>query len=254
MTVLAIGCLVQPERSKVSPKSPASGRACHDDVRLGHLYRLKDQYWSAAGTNPTEAQFATVRAESATTWWAVVQSMAGADYLVRTTGQRDTMGRGSSPCFGLLITSSHTECPWKVADASAGSGGPSTAARRGERSGPFRAYARRPTSSTTFMGWCAEIGAAAGSSWVTLYRTLDGGASWTMVSRTAPPTGGASTPESLPAAATTTLSFHVAQISAGRRKVECTVSSAVLYTSEDGGARWYALSTGAATGSGCCAK
>ncbi len=239
MTVLAMSVLGTAGAQEGLAKSPASAERA-TTMCASATCIAKDQYWSAAGTNPTEAQLQQFAPESATTWWAVVQSMAGADYLVRTTASGTRWEEVSSPASDTYYFLNKSVA-WKVADASSGLWRTFNGGATWRKIGTIPRLCETPDFVDDVHGWCAEIGAAAGSSWVTLYRTLDGGASWTMVSRTAPPTGGASTPESLPAGCDKTLSFTSPNL--GWAPEWCNGGSAVLYTSEDGGARWYALST-----------
>ena len=205
MTVLAMSVLGTAGAQEGLAKSPASAERA-TTMCASATCIAKDQYWSAAGTNPTEAQLQQFAPESATTWWAVVQSMAGADYLVRTTDSGTRWEEVSSPASDTYYFLNKSVA-WKVADASSGLWRTFNGGATWRKIGTIPRLCETPDFVDDVHGWCAEIGAAAGSSWVTLYRTLDGGASWTMVSRTAPPTGGASTPESLPAGCDKTLSF-----------------------------------------------
>lgn len=84
-------------------------------------------------------------------------------------------------------------------------------------------------------GWCAAIGAAAGSEGVQLVGTDDGGATWHPVSTTAVyPTP--STPGALPFGCDKQLSFATPTI--GLATEACNGGEPVLYRSTDGGAEW----------------
>jgi photosystem II stability/assembly factor-like uncharacterized protein len=84
-------------------------------------------------------------------------------------------------------------------------------------------------------GWCAAIGAAAGSEGVQLVGTDDGGATWHPVSTTAVyPTP--STPGALPFGCDKQLSFATPTI--GLATEACNGGEPVLYRSTDAGAEW----------------
>jgi photosystem II stability/assembly factor-like uncharacterized protein len=82
-------------------------------------------------------------------------------------------------------------------------------------------------------GWCAVIGAAAGSETVKLFRTEDGGTHWQVVSTTSPTT---SAPGSLPFACDKDIQF--VDRSVGWAMFGCAGGLAPLYQTLDGGARW----------------
>jgi photosystem II stability/assembly factor-like uncharacterized protein len=90
-------------------------------------------------------------------------------------------------------------------------------------------------------GWCISIGGALGSSFVKLFRTTDGGYTWTLVSETGLPGVAPSTPDSLPFGCDKSITFTSPTV--GWASSYCNGGSAFLYTTEDAGSRWYPLST-----------
>ncbi len=87
-------------------------------------------------------------------------------------------------------------------------------------------------------GWCADIGAAAGLEGVQLYRTVDGGATWTLVSVTSL-TDESSTTESIPGGCDKLITFTSPTV--GWDSVVCNgAPSDSLYSTKDGGRTWQA--------------
>ena len=179
---------------------------------------------------------------SATTWWAVVEANAtGLSYVVRTadSGLRWQEVRPIAQGGTYYFLSS------EVAWAEPGPG--DTLWRTLDGGSSWRGLGTVPSACSQLQfvddvhGWCSAIGAAAGSTWVTLSRTTAGGATWALVSRTGAPSGGRSTPGSLPSSCDKTITFT--SPSGGWASSWCNGGSAVLYTTKDGGSRWYALST-----------
>jgi photosystem II stability/assembly factor-like uncharacterized protein len=84
-------------------------------------------------------------------------------------------------------------------------------------------------------GWCTVLGAASGSEAVWIYRTLDGGSTWTLVSRSAFAPG-SSTPDALPVGCDKTITFTSPTL--GWATSRCNGASAYLYSTDDGGLRW----------------
>lgn len=88
-------------------------------------------------------------------------------------------------------------------------------------------------------GWCSRIGAAAGSSGVALYRSVDGGGTWTLTSHTS--LTGASTPAALPGGCDKSIAFSAATV--GWAASFCNGGGAYLYRSGDAGRRWAPTAT-----------
>jgi photosystem II stability/assembly factor-like uncharacterized protein len=86
---------------------------------------------------------------------------------------------------------------------------------------------------TPLIGWCVQIGAAAGSEGVTIYRTADGGVSWRLVS-TEGPTGGS--PGALPFGCDKEVSFVTATM--GWSDFSCAGGVSPLYETSDAGTTW----------------
>lgn len=86
---------------------------------------------------------------------------------------------------------------------------------------------------TPLDGWCPDIGAAAGSEGVDLYRTTNGGRHWTLVSSTTPQTH---TPAALPFGCDKTIRFT--SVDVGWAVFFCNGGLASLYETTDGGVRW----------------
>jgi photosystem II stability/assembly factor-like uncharacterized protein len=87
-------------------------------------------------------------------------------------------------------------------------------------------------------GWCSVLGAAAGSESVWMYRTRDGGDTWSLVSQTAVPPS-TSTPAALPFGCDKDVTFTSRTV--GWASTACAAGMPYLYTSDDGGADWRQL-------------
>lgn len=99
---------------------------------------------------------------------------------------------------------------------------------------------------TSQDGWCVEIGAAAGSESVAVYRTRDGGRHWLLASRSASPTGSAAAPGTLQFGCDKALSFQSTQL--GWARSACAGGMPPLYRSTDGGATWHRVAVAPTTG------
>jgi photosystem II stability/assembly factor-like uncharacterized protein len=183
--------------------------------------------------------------QSATTWWAIVESnLKPKSLLVRTTDSGQHWQAATPPAkmissswflgrddawieAGTLSSSSRTEPLYRTLD--------------GGRSWQRLANVANECQ-LDFVderhGWCVAIGAAAGSESVALYRTSDGAATWSLVSRTGLYDKG-STPGALPYGCDKTITFTSPTV--GWAPSFCNGGSPYLYTSRDGGARWHAL-------------
>jgi photosystem II stability/assembly factor-like uncharacterized protein len=184
-------------------------------------------------------------AESATTWWAIVESnLKAKSFLVRTTdGGRQWQAIttpvklvssssfiGSNQAWieaGALSSGTRTEPVYRTLD-----GG-----RTWRHLGNVASDCELDFIDLRY-GWCMSIGAAAGSETVHLYRTSDGGSSWTLVSRTGLYDAG-STPGALPYRCDKTIAFTAARV--GWAAGYCNGGAPRLYRSTDGGSRWQAL-------------
>ncbi len=197
--------------------------------------------------------------ESATTWWAVVESnLTSQAYVVRTTNAGQTWRDVFTPPGQGVPASSFlsTDTAW-IAIVGPGTTNPplyhttdggQTWRRLGADPG-----ACQPQFVDPVHGWCVNIGAAAGSETVELYRTASGGQSWTLVSRTGFGAGAQSTPGALPFGCDKTISFTSAQV--GYAALYCNGGTPYLYRSTDAGSRWQPLGRvpplkGAPTGEG----
>jgi photosystem II stability/assembly factor-like uncharacterized protein len=178
---------------------------------------------------------------SATTWWAVVESNAtGQDYVVRTADSGVRWHQVRPPTTGGTYDFLSSDVAW----AELGAGDTLWRTLDGGGSWGSVGTVPRVCGQLDFVdeahGWCIDIAAAAGSTWVTIYRTTDGGSTWALVSRTGAP-GFPSTPGSLPSGCDKAVSFTSPTV--GWASSWCNGGSAVLYTTEDAGATWYPLST-----------
>jgi len=184
--------------------------------------------------------------QSASVWWAIVASnRTGRTWLVRT-GDSGGRWQDVTPPLKLVLVSSSfflgRDAAWIEGSTRFESRTePLFRTLNGGRS--WRRLATVPADcQLDFVdqrdGWCAVIGAAMGSSTVRLYRTFDGGSTWTLVSRTGLYDSG-STPGALPYGCDKTITFS--SLTVGWAASVCIAGSPPLYESEDGGAHWRKL-------------
>lgn len=184
--------------------------------------------------------------QSESTWWAIVASnQTGKTWLVRTSDGGRRWQDVTPPLRMVLVSSSFflgRDAAW-VEGSSRFEPRTEPVYRTLDGGRSWQLLARVPADcQLDFVslrdGWCAVIGAAAGSSTVRLYRTVDGGSSWRLVSRTGLYDKG-STPGALPYGCDKTIAFASATV--GWAASGCIAGSPPLYESTDGGARWQRL-------------
>jgi len=179
--------------------------------------------------------------QSATTWWAIVESnLSAKTWVVRTT---DGGGRWQAVTPPVKLVSSSallgSDAAWIEADAlRPAKTEPVYRTLDGGRS--WKRLARVPSAcQLDFVdlrhGWCVSLDAAAGSEAVQVYRTRDGGSTWKLVSNTGVGDEG-STPAALPFGCDKTVGFTSRRD--GWAALYCNFGVPLLYTSTDGGARW----------------
>lgn len=187
----------------------------------------------------------TFAPESTMTWWAVVESnLTSQAYVARTTdGGQSWQDVLVPPREGVTASDFlDTETAWVATGGPGTSNPPLYRTTDGGRT--WQRFGTDPGAcSLQFVdqihGWCVDIGAAAGSESVELYRTSNSGHSWTLVSRTSPGPGAPSTPGALPFGCDKTINFTSAQT--GYAAFYCNGGTPYLYKSTDGGTDWHTL-------------
>ena len=182
--------------------------------------------------------------QSATTWWAIVQSnLTARSWVVRTV---DSGGHWRDVSAPVKIVASSAFVGRGAAWVEAG------ALRPGRTAPLYRTLDGGRTwrlvgsvesdCQLDFVdlrhGWCIAIGPATGSETIGLFRTTDGGATWALASRTGLYDKD-STPRALPYACDKTIAFTTTR--AGWAAQYCSGGSPHLYASRDGGTHWRAL-------------
>ena len=196
----------------------------------------------AAARSKDSALLQSFAPQSATTWWAVVQSnLTSRSWVVRTT-DTGTHWRDVTAPTKIVVSSAFAgrRAAW-IEGAAAGTAQP--VYRTLDGGGTWRRVGSVPTECRLDFvdlrhGWCASINGAAGSETVQLARTVDGGVSWKQVSRTGL-SDKDSTPGALPFGCDKTIAFT--SPTAGWAAQFCNGGEPRLYASTDGGAHWTAL-------------
>lgn len=181
---------------------------------------------------------------SATTWWAtVVGNLSDQVFVVRTTdaGQH---WQDVTPSTGELHADAgmasyvlSADTAWLAADAEPTS---PLLFRTSDGGQSWQQMGTVPDGCTLQFvdpqhGWCWMIGGAAGSMSVDIYRTVDGGATWRLISQT---TGDSTaTAGALPFECGKSLTFTSPNV--GWASSFCNGGQPYLETSADGGARWH---------------
>jgi photosystem II stability/assembly factor-like uncharacterized protein len=182
--------------------------------------------------------------QSATTWWAIVESnLTSRSWVVRTAdgGRR---WQDVTPPIKVVVSSAFAGARTAWIETNAVHPGPTEPLYRTLDGGrTWRVVASLPSEcELDFVdlqhGWCTSIGAATGSETVNLLRTTDGGSSWVLVSHTGL-FDKASTSGALPYACDKTIAFTSPTV--GWAAQYCNGGDPRLYVSRDSGMHWKAL-------------
>jgi photosystem II stability/assembly factor-like uncharacterized protein len=183
--------------------------------------------------------------ESATTWWAIVQSNLTARSWVVRTLDSGVHWQDVTPPVKIVASSAFVgrRAAWIEAGALHASAQSQPLYRTLDGGRTWRLVGRIPGEcALDFVdlrhGWCATIGAATGSETVELRRTADGGRTWKLASRTGLYDKDSS-PGALPFACDKTIAFTSPHL--GWAAQYCNGGAPRLYTSRDGGTRWRPL-------------
>lgn len=182
--------------------------------------------------------------QSATTWWAIVQSnLTARSWVVRTVdGGRHW--QDVSPPVKIVASSAFIGARAAWIEAGALHVGRTEPVYRTLDGGlTWHPVGNVPGDCRLDFvdrrhGWCIGIGAATGSETVDLVRTTDGGASWTLASRTGIYDNG-STSGALPFACDKTIGFTSPTL--GWAAQYCAGGSPHLFVTRDAGIHWKAL-------------
>jgi photosystem II stability/assembly factor-like uncharacterized protein len=102
--------------------------------------------------------------------------------------------------------------------------------------GPLPARGCQVQFITPEVGWCVFDSGAGGAAPVIVYRTVDGGRRWMLMSRSSSPTGPPATPGSLPLGCDKQITFLTLQ--RGWTSFVCAAGVSPLYETLDGGRTW----------------
>ena len=185
------------------------------------------------------------------TWWAVVIDNATSKSSIIRTVDRGTRWRNVTPPvpqLGVGYFSGeflNAEIGWVhiVPLSQAASPHTETVFRTLDGGRSWEAFGAVPYGcELDFVdredGWCSVLGAAAGSEGVWMYRTLDDGDTWSLVTMTAAPPA-TSTPAGLPFGCDKDVTFI--SVTVGWASTACAAGVPHLYAGDDGGSRWLQL-------------
>jgi photosystem II stability/assembly factor-like uncharacterized protein len=183
--------------------------------------------------------------QSATTWWAIVQSnLTSRSWVVRTVDS-GRHWRDVTPPVKIVVSSAFagSSAAWIEAATLHQSRQRQPLYRTLDGGRSWRRVGSVPDECRLDFvdlrhGWCIATGGATGSETVNLVRTTDGGATWTSASRTGI-FDRHSRPGALPFACDKTIAFTSPTV--GWAAQTCAGGSPRLFVTVDGGKRWKAL-------------
>jgi photosystem II stability/assembly factor-like uncharacterized protein len=180
---------------------------------------------------------------SQSTWWAVMEPTVTARSFVFRTDNSGRTWRDVSPTSGVLESTYFlgSRVGWAIGQVATGSPAPVYETLNAGKS--WRKIGSVPVPCTLdfvdkVRAWCTLLPAAAGSEGVELYRTSDGGGSWSLVSDTSL-VAASSAPGTLPGGCDKALTFTSAEV--GWASYACNGGTAPLYETTDGGSTWQPL-------------
>ena len=210
---------------------------------------------------PRDYQLLDLAPRSATMWWAALKSNVTSAHVVLRTTDSGQHWQNVSPTFRddpeFQIFFLNADVAW------ISSGGSDNLDRNDvyRTTDAGHTWSRMGTvpscEALAFIdathGWCADIGAAAGSESIWLYRTTDGGATWPLVSRTNGLSNPSApdTPDNLPFACDKTVAFTSPTI--GWASSHCAASArSYLYATTDGGVSWHSRTVALPSSASSC--